>query len=306
MQNPSRWLDPPATTLPSISCPLPSHLCTYWPFPPPPPPNPLEPILQTLLSAAQFTLSTPIHSAAVTVYGGVALTTETEQHVHTALSKLGIHTYGLRHVVHHLLPALEIASPCTWHPEFADYAADEAEGGTYLIFSAEFTHDSLTALLWEEECGYPSALGYVSSPRLGLDFLTACRESGVADEFVGEICFRTLRASLRRVAREASLPPTSRNRQEPKPKPHLNSVLLYGESATHADIVEPLREVLSGEFANGGEVEFFPEKMREFAPEPAFAGSRAAAHAGRGAREWERGRGGGGESFEGGCVLVGW
>lgn len=230
-------------------------------------------MLMTLLTAAEFTLDTALGSAAVSVYEGSVINASIEQDVQSAFNKLGIHHYGLRYVTQHLTQALEIKGRCS--SSFARPDDPDFEDQRQLIFTVEYTRHSLNALLWEEECGVPTAISRVSSPKLGHDALLACRESAASND---QSCDKALQTALSNVAKAAG-----------KDDQTIDFVLLHGELGQHGDLTVPLREILSARFVNGDSVNF-SHVQRHLSPDLVFAGSRAVAFAEAGARELARER----------------
>jgi hypothetical protein len=245
-------------------CPFSRQICQNWPFKSIQPQNPLAPVLKALIAAAESALGTNLNSAAVSAYDiGTINHQLAKDDVHAALAGLSVDSYDrLDHVVRQLAPALGIRGKCSEPYTIPDdplYRHDPEQ----VLITVEYTRDSLTAVLWKEECGTMEMTSRLNSAELGYNAMQTCRETS-EDKTT---CEETFKAALRSVSADLS-------RYEHQ---GIASVLAIGECAGDEDMLTALRQVLEEQISNGGLVDF--SRVREFSPDPAFAGSRAMAKA---------------------------
>ncbi|KAM0715711.1 hypothetical protein Q7P37_009211 [Cladosporium fusiforme] len=273
-----------STSIAPQYCPFSQDFCQHnWPFYDIQPRNCLAPMLDALITAAEAVLDESVPSVAVSVYDSIADTRGNDKNTRSALAARGIPHYGLRHVVQHLTPALEVLGDADCNP-YALPGEPGFEAREQLFLTVEYTGHSFTAALYEENCGVTETMARASSTRLGHNALQTCFEKQV-QQTAGSTsdtydCPRDLKTALEKLFRSAQKSITAHAQI-------LDFALLYGELASHADLRNPLREVLVEFFSNGAEIDL-DSRVREFAPNADFAGSRAVALAG--AREMARQR----------------
>jgi hypothetical protein len=256
-------------------CPFSQRICQHWPFQGVRAQNPLAPILEALVVASESALGTTIASAAVSAYDiGTIDHKSAKSDVHTALNNLGLNSYNrLEHVVRQLAPVLGLQGNCSEPYTLPDDPAYH-HNPEQLLFSIEYTRDSLTAGLWKEECGALEMISRLNSVHFGHNAMQACREA----EESRRTCDEELKAALRGVSTDSS-----RGEHERE----LGAVLLFGESALDEATLVALRQVLEEQFANGDSVDW--SSVQGFSRDLAFAGSRAMARADWAARGSEHG-----------------
>ena len=243
-------------------CPFSQRICQHWPLKTVQTHNPLAPILGALVAAAESTLETTIEHAAVSVYDkGTIDSVLAKRDVHDALSALGVDDhYRLDHTATLLAPALGIRGNCSDPyilPEDPAYHEDPDQ----LVFTIEYTRDSMTAGLWREDCGVMEMTHRLNSAQLGHNAMQACRETAENRT----ICEENFKSALRSVTEDRR-----RGKHE-----EVNSVLIFGERADDDSMLVALRQVMGEQFPNGDSVDL--SGVRSFSPDPAFAGSRATA-----------------------------
>jgi hypothetical protein len=256
----------------AVFCPLPKQLCQYWPFQrlSSESINPLAPMLESLVHAAETALDTHIPSAMVSVHHLQDLQAAST-HVQTALGEMGVNSWrGPRRVVHHLMPALRLEGPCH-DPDDLDNSRSHPQH----ILAIDHTRQSMTAVMWGEECGDYWRLSTVSSSDYGHDAITACRSSSSTED--SSSCDVPLQAAFRRLVRAA----TNRAR-----RPSLGAVLVFGEKADDEKLLSVLGKALEDDFANGASMQL--TGVQDFSPDLAFVASRAAAMSDLQARDWQR------------------
>jgi hypothetical protein len=245
-------------------CPFSQQICQYWPLKSVKTQNPLAPILKALIATAESTLETTINSAAVSAYDLGAIDYESAKiDVQTALSEVNVVGYNrLDHVARQIAPALGIRGNCSDPyilPEDPPYHHDPEQ----VFFTVEYTRDSLTAGLWREECGAMEMTKRLNSIGLGHDAMQTCRRTATDKK----TCDETFKSALRTVSSDSS-------RDEGE---EIGPVLVFGESADDDDMLVMLRGVLGEQFPNGDSMDL--SRVRDFSPDPAFAGSRSMAKA---------------------------
>lgn len=241
-------------------CPFSPRICRQSPFDQSR--NPLAPIFSELVAAAEDALETTIDSVAVSVYDMGAIDHRlARDDVNTALTDLGVNGHKrLDHVARQLIPSLGIGGNCSEPyilPENPDYYHKPGQ----ILLTIEYTRDSMTAGLWKEECGTIEMTRRWNSAQLGFSAMQTCRES-VEDE---NLCEETFISALRNVSED----PT-RDKHE-----KIGPVLVFGECADDDAMLNMLHKVLEEQFPNGGSVDL--SRVRSFASNPAFAGSRSMA-----------------------------
>jgi hypothetical protein len=246
-------------------CPFSQQICQYWPFfKSVQTQNPLAHILKALVATAESTLETTINSAAVSAYDLGAIDYESAKiDVQTALSEVNVDGYNrLDHVARQLAPALGIGGNCSDPyilPEDPLYRQDPEQ----ILFTIEYTQDSLTAGLWREECGVMEMTNRLNSIELGHDVMQTCRRTATDKT----TCDDAFKSALRSVSKHSS-----RDEHE-----EIGPVLIFGESADDDAMLTTLREILGEQFPNGDSVDL--SHVRDFSPDPTFAGSRSMAKA---------------------------
>jgi hypothetical protein len=245
-------------------CPFPRQVCLHWPFKSIQIQSPLAPILEALVAAAEATLEMSIHHVAVSAYDVGSIDHQlAKDDVHAALSPLGVdYQYRLGHVAQQLAPALGIQGNCSGPytlPEDPAYHEDPEK----LVFAIEYTRDSMTAGLWREECGVMDMTHRWNSAQLGHNSMQTCRETAEN----ATACEKGFKSALRSVTED------SRRGKHGE----IDAVLIFGERADDDAMLLALRQVLQEQFSNGDSVDM--SRVRDFSPDPAFAGSRSMAGA---------------------------
>jgi len=252
----------PIKTVSAKYCPFSQRICQYWPFKTVQTLNPLAPILGALVAAADSTLETTIERAAVSAYDKGTIDSElAKDDIRAALDPLGVDSYHrLDHVAQQLAPALGIRGTCSEPyslPEDPAYHNDPEQ----LVFTIEYTRDSMTAGLWREECGVVEMTHRWNSAQLGQNAMQDCRETAENQA----ICEENFKSALRDVTEDSR-----RGKNE-----EIAHVLVFGECADDNDMLVMLRQVLGEQFLNGGSVDL--SRVWNFSPDRAFAGSRSMA-----------------------------
>lgn len=257
-------LEQPTKIVSASYCPFPNRICEHWPIKNVHTQNPLAPMLKALIAAAECSLETTIDSVAVSAYDIGAIDLDLSRaHVHAALSELGVDDYNpLGHVARQLAPAVGIQGDCSGPfilPNDPAYYSDPVQN----VFTIEYTRDSMTAGLWNEDCGVMEMAKRLNSAQLGHNAVQTCRESS------SDIarCEEAFESALRSVIEDSH-----RAKHE-----EIDAVLVYGERADDNDMLVSLRKVLIEQFPNGGSVDL--SRLQSFSPDPTFAGSRAMARA---------------------------
>lgn len=245
-------------------CPFTRRICQHWPFRSDQFRNPLAPILKALVAAAESTLEAPITSVAVSAYDVGSINHNfAKDHVHAALNKFHVDGHGrLDHVVRQLAPALGIQGNCSEPYILPDYPVFSLEAAQNL-FTVEYTRDSMTAGLWLEECGVVEMTTRLNSAQLGRNAMQICKEAAENKTH----CEEVFKSALRSVTQN-----TSRNKHDA-----IGPVLVFGECADDDAMLVALREILGERFSNGNSVDL--SRVRNFSPDPTFAGSRSMAKA---------------------------
>nr|POF04157.1 hypothetical protein CFP56_21912 [Quercus suber] len=262
--------EPSAGSVTTKYCPFSRDMCQrYWPVNTiVQPPNPLAPILQALIVAAESMLEEHVHSVAVSAYDLLTIDHDLAQRdVQSALGSVQVNTWQrIEHVVRQLVPALGIQGHCSGPytlPEDLTYHADPEQ----LILSVEYTRLSLTAGLWEEECGDLSQRSGVHANEFGHEARKACRRTSSSAS-----CDEAFKAALRDVVRSQRTMDSSDQK--------IGAVLMMGEQANDNGMMTLLRQVLKEQFSNGDSADL--SLVQELAVDPAYVGSRVLALA-----EWE-------------------
>ncbi|GAB7363003.1 hypothetical protein MBLNU230_g3297t1 [Neophaeotheca triangularis] len=226
-------------------------------------------MLKALVAAAETALETDIHSIAVSAYDPGNFKDEmAQQTVESALKDLGVYGWDrLEHGASQLVQAFGKHGTCS-DPYIRPDDPAFREDPERLIMTVEYTRESMTAILWREECGVVDIIGRASSGDIGHNALSRCTET--ADD--PNDCYKRFKAALSSV----SEPHRTDNDS-------LDSVIVFGEMADEDNMTTTLRQVLEKQFTNGGSVDFMG--VRKLSPDPAFAGSRAMALTELGARE---------------------
>jgi len=253
-------------------CPFSDRICQHWPFKSIQSQNPLAPMLKALVAAAESTLETNIKSVAVSAYDIGTIDHALANHnVHTALIELGVNSYNrLDHLVRQLAPVLGIQENCSEPytlPDDPSYHHDPEQN----IITVEYTSDSLTVGLWKEECGVLEMTNRLNSAELGHNAMQHCRET--AEDKTS--CEENFKSALR----NTSTDPGRDEQQE------IGPVWAFGECADDEDMLNTLRQILGEQFLNGDSVDLY--SVRDYSPDPAFAGSRAMAKTDWAARGFE-------------------
>jgi hypothetical protein len=255
-------------------CPFSQQLCEYWPLRTVniKVQNPLAPMLEAILSAAEATLETGVRSTMVATH---AIENVDVFRILTlaAFDEMEATSYD-RHfrVVDNLVPAMQFEGVCndtmyTNDPE--RYVVDQ------LFLGIEHTRGSLNAAMFYQECGDYEMLSRVSSNRFGYDAISACKSTAVNTT----ACNDALETALRRVIRDAG----SYNTRK---KPELDEIFVFGEKAEDENMLAVLDEVLRDWTSNGALLNM--SRVRDFSPDPAFAGARAMAFAELEHKDYER------------------
>jgi hypothetical protein len=245
-------------------CPFSQQVCQYWPLKNVQKQNPLAPILKTLVTTAESALETTINSVAVSAYDLGAIDYESAKiDVQTALREIHVDGYHrLDHVARQLALALGLQGKCSDPyilPGDPLYHHDPEQ----VLFTVEYTRDSLTAGLWREECGVMEMTNRLNSVELGYDAMQTCKRTAMDKT----TCDQTFKSALRTVSEDSSRDETE----------EIGPVLILGERADDDAMLKSLREVLGKQFPNGDSVDL--ARVQGFSPDPAFAGSRAMAAA---------------------------
>jgi hypothetical protein len=133
----------------------------------------------------------------------------------------------------------------------------------------------LNAAMFYQECGDYEMLSRVSSNRFGYDAISACKSTAVNTT----ACNDALETALRRVIRDAG----SYNTRK---KPELDEIFVFGEKAEDENMLAVLDQVLRDWTSNGALLNM--SRVRDFSPDPAFAGARAMAFAELEHKDYER------------------
>lgn len=254
----------PTTTVSANYCPFSQRICRYWPFKSVQTQNPLAPTLKSIVAAAESKLGTTIKNTAVSAYDiGTIDYGLAKDDIHTALSELGVDSYSrLDHIARQLAPALGIRGNCS-EPYTLPNDAGYHKYPEQILLTIEYTLNSMTAGLWKEECGVMEMTNRLNAPELGYNAVQTCREATENSTTCEEI----FKSALRSVSADSS-------REEID---EIDAVLVFGECAEDEDMLIALRQVLEDQFPNGDSVDL--SRVRDFSPDPAFAGSRAMAKA---------------------------
>lgn len=245
-------------------CPFSKRICQHWPFRSVQSQNSLAPILKALVAAAGSTLEAPITSVAVSAYDVGSINHKfAKDLVHAALNEFHVDGHGrLDHVVRQLAPALGIQGNCSEPyilPAYPVFSLEAAQN----LFTVEYTRDSMTAGLWLEECGVMEMTTHLNSAQLGRNAMQICKEAAGNKT----TCEEDFKSALRSVTQNAS-----RDKHDA-----IGPVLVFGECADDDAMLVALREILSERVSNGNSVDL--SRVRDFSPDPTFAGSQAMAKA---------------------------
>jgi hypothetical protein len=254
----------PVNVVSAPYCSFPQWVCQYWPFKSVRPLNPLAPILKALVTSADSALEMTVKSVAVSAYDIGTIDHESARNdVNAALEGPGVYCYGnLDHVARQLAPALGIRGNCSEpHVPPNDPAYHEDPARIYL--TVEYTRDAMTAGLWTEECGVMEMTRRLNSVQLGHNAMQTCRETARNKTACEEI----LTSAMRSVSQDPS-----RDKNE-----EIGLALVFGECADDGFMLDAVRQVLKEQFPNGDSLDL--SRVRNFSPDPAFAGSRAMAEA---------------------------
>jgi hypothetical protein len=222
-------------------------------------------MLKALVTAAECALEDKFSSVAVSIYD---MRTHdfslTSRNILSTLNTLGIYSYNMQiHVVRQLASALGLEGRCSGPyvvPDDPDYHV----GPSKLVLYVDYSRTSLTAGLWEEQCGLLDQLGWTHSEKLGHEGMKECKKTS-EDSSVCDADFKSaVRAVLEAASRSGVNDPTK-----------LDAVLIAGDGIRDDSMPESLREVLKSQFSNGEAVAL--DIVRQLSPDSTFAGSRAAA-----------------------------
>jgi hypothetical protein len=265
-------------------CPFSEQLCQqFWPVTAQPP-NPVAPILHVLVGAAAALLERPVDSVYVSIHGLDRNRWDRfEADVQSALDSIHVHSWDR---LGRILPeqdwALGLGGRCSYYdlPHEPGYVQDPAK----IILGVEYTRQSLTASLWEEECRIYSRLQagpFASGP--GSDAREACLNRNPSNDSDGQAyCDDLFKSELRNLLRNSSRGTGNGNISA------IDLVFLTGERANDESMKSLLSQVLEELYTQGGSLDL--SLMQKFSPDPAFAGSRSAAYAERGAKLAKRAR----------------
>jgi hypothetical protein len=242
-------------------CPFSLQICQYWPFRYLQASNPLAPMLKALVAAADATLETSTRSVVVSSYD--LSIPSVKGNVQSGLKEVGVDGRNrLEHVARSIAVTIGMEGNCSdaygMFPEDPNYYADPPQ----LVLTVEYTRDSMATLLWEEDCGYHSALNRLGSGKLGYDAVLECREEAGEDD---TSCSDTLKNAFRQVSTVRGL---VKNEE-------IGAVLVFGEQAGDIFMGTALREFLEEKYPNGASVNI--SHAADLSPNPAFAGSRVMA-----------------------------
>jgi hypothetical protein len=148
------------------------------------------------------------------------------------------------------------------------------------ILSVVYTRQSLVLSLWEDDCGIASQPLLGRYPHgLGSDAWEACLNEAHRNSSARAHCDDHFKSKLRRALRSLQGPGVTK-------KNTIDAVLLSGERAGDERMTTLLCEVLGEIYSNGASVDL--SLTRTLSPDPTFVGSRAAARAERGEKEFKR------------------
>ena len=210
-------------------------------------------MLKALLAAVETTIERDVTSVLVSTH-----VTQEQDHWATisaymlsALKELKVNRWdrALAKVAPTLLLELHFVSDC------------ENEEVRYYL-AVEYTKDSLVGQIWDGVCGVYDMIQTVSSSSSGYDAISACRkESENAEQ---------CNAPLRRVLHELF-----KTSGHPKHQLDLSALLVSGEKGDDKNFLMALIQSLEDSHVNFTSAD--TSKLREYAPDLAFAGSRAMA-----------------------------
>ena len=252
----------PVNDISAPYCPFSKRICQYWPFTRVQPLNPLAPILKALVASADSALETTVKSVAVSAYDiGTIDHGSARNDVNAALEGLGVYSYGrLDHVARQLAPALGIRGNCS-EPHIPPNEPAYHEDPAQIHLTVEYTRDAMTVGLWTEDCGVMEMTKRWNSAQLGDNAMQTCRKTAQNET----TCEKSFISALRSVSQDSS-----RDKSE-----EIDSVLVFGECADDEAMLDAVRQVLKEQFPNGDSVD--SSRVRNFSPDPVFAGSRAMA-----------------------------
>lgn len=245
-------------------CPLPDHICQYWPMRSMVAQNPLDFMLEALVAAVEAALETRVESVSVAAHD---LANVDARDVALALSRIGVESSHSPMMTREVI-ARTLGSKNTWLPPHPYILLQH-------FISVEYTRTSLTVFLLEESGGNVTVLGKVSSGKLGYDDMQACQATELSNT-TSTICYAAQKAALRQMCKDTN----QFNALDPdfgvEGQLDLSAIFLFGENACDQDLDTVLRDVLEVVWADG-ERDDLARVIEDLSPEPAFAGSRAMA-----------------------------
>jgi hypothetical protein len=264
-------------------CPFSEQLCQrFWPITAQPP-NRVAPILHVLVAAARAYLERPVESALVSIHA-IELNrwARARADVQSAMDSIQVHSWNhLGCIMPEQDRALGLGGRCSVYvlPEEPGFIQDPAK----IILGVEYTRQSLTASLWEEECGYVSRLKagpFASGP--GSDAREACLNENPSNPSAQAHCDDLFKSELRSLLQNSSQGTRYKNISA------IDVAIVTGERANDESMKYLLSQVLEELYTNGGSLDL--SLTQKFSPDPAFVGSRSAAYAERGAKIRKRRR----------------
>lgn len=250
---------------PTQYCPLPSYVCRRWPFKRADrPSNALVPMLRALVASAETTLEHRIDFVMASAINFQIINhAEMSQEVREYLAGLKVSSWDrLPHSVPYLVDAVTTLGNCSdpyTLPEDPAFYEDPAQEILFL----EYTRHALVAGFWEEECGVASMEDGFVKQDLGQSALASCR----SDAMRSAECDEHFKSAIRTLVKG--------KRKDSRDEPGLDAVLITGELANDQVMRDLVRQVLRGCFPDGESINM--SLVQAFAPDPAFALSRAMA-----------------------------
>lgn len=265
-------------------CPFPDRICRYWPVQSTIASNPLAPMFDALVAAAEAALEAKVESASVAAQDMVNIH---PRDVALALASLVVESSSIR-------PTGEVVAQ-TLGSKYADLPPDPYVLLQHFL-SVEYTRTSLTIFLLEESAGNFKVLGKVSSGDFGHGAMQSCKSlTSQKNNTDDTTCYGATYYALRQMCKDTNQldaldPDFAYNGQW-----GLDAIFVFGENARDQDLDTVLREILEAVWMDGERGDL-ARVVEELAPDPAFAGSRAMAFAdlkGKRVRQGHVERGGG-------------
>lgn len=261
----------PDTIVSFDHCPLPRHMCAYFPVNRPTTLNPLAPMIKELVAAAESKLETKFDRAGVSVYAGPMDNKSTFDYVEEALREVNATWFAIhpRWDAEQMIRALNIEGNCSDDYWFRENLPTPPSKGPFasleyplemLLLVVDYTNDSMTVQLLDEFCEETERTGWFHSDKLGFGNMDPWRSTST-DTIQ---CDEALRSGF-----DAVFNATHYGRRA------INWVLVTGEKADDESMNVALRQFLKERFSNGDNVSI--STVKELSPDPTYAMSRATA-----------------------------